>query len=58
MSSFLDVAGTVEEKRKEKTPKESEGCDRILGHTVNNCMTVICSYERLLMGRYPMKRYF
>ena len=22
MSSFLDVAGTVEEKRKEKTPKE------------------------------------
>lgn len=23
MSSFLDVAGTEEEKRKEKTPKES-----------------------------------
>ena len=25
MSSFLDVSGTVEEKRKEKTPKGFEG---------------------------------
>ena len=41
MSSFLDVAGTGEEKRKEKTPKELVSCGHILGHTVKNCMTVI-----------------
>lgn len=41
MSSFSDVAGTVEEKGKGKTPKEEITCVSNLGHTVKSCMTVI-----------------
>ncbi len=37
----MDVAGTVEEKRKEGTPKEEIFCKSSLGHRVNNFVTVI-----------------
>ncbi len=52
MSSFLDVAGTEEGKRKEKTPKEYVSCGQILGHTVKNCMTVIRNDGALSDKRY------
>ena len=41
MSSLSDAAGAGEEKRKGGTPKEWISCKEILGHRVNNHMTVI-----------------
>lgn len=43
MSSLSDAAGAGEEKRKGGTPKEWISCKEILGHRVNNHMTVICN---------------
>ena len=40
-SSFLDVAGASEEKRKERTPKGYRPVTIFLGHRVKNSMTVI-----------------
>lgn len=40
-SIFSDVAGTCEEERKGRTPKERIDCRLFLGHRVNNSMTVI-----------------
>ena len=47
MSNMFDVAGTDESMGKEHTPKETNVCSLLLGHTFKRCMTVIDK-----MGRY------
>lgn len=42
-SIFSDVAGTGEEERKGKTPKEERTCCSSLGHMIKSHMTVICT---------------
>ena len=41
MSTLSDVAGTGEDKRKGRTPKGLFSCRGLLGHMINNHMTVI-----------------
>lgn len=41
MSTFSDVAGTVEEEGKGRAPKEVFTCTIFLGHEMKNFMTVI-----------------
>ena len=41
ISILLDVAGADDSGRKEKMPKALNFCGFMLGHTMNNCMTVI-----------------
>jgi len=41
MSSLSDVAGTGDGNWKGGTPKGSVSCEEILGHRMNNHMTVI-----------------
>ncbi len=51
ISKDMDVAGTGEVTGKEKTSTGYTVSTFFLGHTVNNCMSVIES-----MGRYPHRK--
>lgn len=43
ISMFSDASGADEGNGKGNTPKEEISCGSNLGHTVKNCMTVICN---------------
>ena len=58
MSNLSDVAGTVEDNGKGRTPKECFSCREVLGHIVNNYMTVILRWMESYHGFLCRKQGF